>query len=78
MICVYIAQEGFSFFSSNGVNGSKKDDKSFFQKYYLNFENNRFFIKFTILYAIVFLILKLFNEKKEVEDVQNDDEKKNQ
>jgi hypothetical protein len=77
MICVYISQEGVSFIS-NEVNSSKKDDKTFMQKYYLNFENNRFFIKFTIFYAIIFLIIRCLNEKRKCKAVEKiNDEKKN-
>jgi hypothetical protein len=76
MICVYISQEGVSFIS-NEVNSSRKDDKTFMQKYYLNFENNRFFIKFTVFYAIIFLIIRCLNEKRKCKAVEKINDEKN-
>ena len=44
---------------------------SFLQKNYFNFENNRFFLQFTIVYAIVFLFVKYYNERRESAIIKN-------
>ena len=53
-------------FSSTKPNENVKSPffLSMLQKYYFNFENNRFFLKFTILYGIVFFAVKFLNERK--------------
>jgi hypothetical protein len=66
----YVMNQSSILFSSdpkyNSIDEKSKNTfLNFIKKYYFNFENNRFFMQFSILYAFVFLIVKYIHQKKD-------------